>query len=576
MEDFGANVEDGVGTPSSATTTQAKKAKVRSKSKNSNASTGSGVDVSLSKQTSAQPKKASAAKAAKTAKAAKVAQAAKAAKAESAVAGEPDLASEHSDKAATKTRARARAKAKGSTKANDTSGAAPLLAGTEQDLQTELDVPLAASETPSASSLRGNQDVDSVMSSSEQAAHASHTLNASHVLSAGTLASSSTSSPLTSRSINSPASSVKAVFAAKNGGRKVTMQDVARHAGVSYQTVSRVLNTPDKVSEATRRKIDQAIAELKYVPNLLARQLGKAERNVIGVVNVPRAMQPSTGVLTYLKDLADKHGYKLMLVVLENPTYDNLKQCMDELHSQMISKVLINAPLSTEIADRVTQEYQESKLIFLDVDPLCPVLNVCFNPLDGTLASIRYLKELGHKKIVIIRGPSGEITSDLRYDAWVRCAKTMGLEIVAVEEGAWTSESGYNAMQRLIDQSCDFTAVVSGNDEMALGAEAVLNQYDLRVPQDVSVIGYDNIVDSAFFLPALTTVNLDRKMQIEIAFRKLISDDTSSSLLPTNLVIRQSCCPPRANNPTDFRSISKALRNIALRLEEAAKDAALP
>ncbi len=564
MEDFSANVEDGVGTPASATTTQAKKAKVRSKSKNSNASTGSGVDVSLSKHTSAQPKKASAAKAAKTAKTAK---AAKAAKAESAVAGEPDLASGHSDKVATKTRA----KAKGQTKANDTSGAAPLLAGTEQDLQTELDVPLAASETPAASSLSGNKDEDSVMSASEQAASASHTLNASHVLT-----SSSISSPLTSHSINSPASNVKAVFAAKNGCRKVTMQDVARHAGVSYQTVSRVLNTPDKVSEATRRKIDQAIAELKYVPNLLARQLGKAERNVIGVVNVPRAMQPSTGVLTYLKDLADKHGYKLMLVVLENPTYDNLKQCMDELHSQMISKVLINAPLSTEIADRVTQEYQESKIIFLDVDPLCPVLNVCFNPLDGTLASIRYLKELGHKKIVIIRGPSGEITSDLRYDAWVRCAKTMGLEIVAVEEGEWTSESGYNAMQRLIDQSCDFTAVVSGNDEMALGAEAVLNQYDLRVPQDVSVIGYDNIVDSAFFLPALTTVNLDRKMQIEIAFRKLISDDTSSSLLPTNLVIRQSCCPPLANNPTDFRSISKALRNIALHLEEAAKDAALP
>ena len=166
MEDFSANVEDGVGTPASATTTQAKKAKVRSKSKNSNASTGSGVDVSLSKQTSAQPKKASAAKAAKTAKTAK---AAKAAKAESAVAGEPDLASGHSDKVATKTRA----KAKGQTKANDTSGAAPLLAGTEQDLLTELDVPLAASETPSASSLRGNQDVDSVMSSSEQAAPAS-------------------------------------------------------------------------------------------------------------------------------------------------------------------------------------------------------------------------------------------------------------------------------------------------------------------------------------------------------------------------------------------------------------------
>lgn len=368
----------------------------------------------------------------------------------------------------------------------------------------------------------------------------------------------------------------QAIFAGKSSGRKVTMQDVARYAGVSYQTVSRVLNTPDKVSEATKRKIDQAISELKYVPNLLARQLGKAERNVIGIVNVPRAMQPSTGVLSYLKDLADKHGYKLMLVVLEQPTYDNLKQCMDELHSQMISKVLINAPLNTEVAERVSQEYSESKIIFLDVDPLSPVLNVCFNPLDGTLASIRYLKDLGHKKIAIIRGPSGEVTSDLRYDSWVRCSTSMGLEIVATQEGAWTSESGYMAARRLIDQTSDFTALVVGNDEMALGAAAVLNQYELKVPQDVSIIGYDNIVDSAFFLPALTTVNLDRKMQIEMAFRKLISDDASSSVLPTNLVIRQSCCPPLTSNPTDFRTLANCLRNIALRLDGATKDASLP
>lgn len=357
----------------------------------------------------------------------------------------------------------------------------------------------------------------------------------------------------------------------KSCSRKVTMHDVARHAGVSYQTVSRVLNTPDKVSEATRQKIDQAISELKYVPNLLARQLGKAERNVIGVINATRAMQSSTGGLMLLKSLADKQGFKLMLLLLEYPTYDNLKQCMDELHSQMISKVLINAPINTELAELMVQEYPDSKIIFLDVDPLSPVQNVCFNPFDGTLASVRYLRDLGHKKIAIIRGPSGEVTSDLRFTSWQRCADSLGIDIVSVQEGDWSSEGGYIAMKRLIDQSSDFSALILGNDEMALGAMAVLHQYNLNVPHDMSLIGYDNIVDSAFFLPALTTVSLNRKQQIEIAFTKLISDDTTSSLLPTDLVIRNSCSRPHSHSGVDLRLLASTLRNLALRLDVASQ-----
>lgn len=358
-----------------------------------------------------------------------------------------------------------------------------------------------------------------------------------------------------------------ALGGAKYLNKKVTMQDVARYAGVSYQTVSRVLNSPDKVSPSTRQKIDQAISELKYVPNLLARQLGKAERNVIGIINVPRAMHPTTGVLTFLKELADKQSYKIMILVVEQASYNNLKQCMDELHSQMISKILINAPISTEIAERIHNEYKESKIIFLDVDPLCPVLNVCFNPLDGTLATIRYLKELGHKKIAFIRGPEGEITSDIRYNSWVRCAQTSGLEVVATEIGDWSSKSGYDCMMRLLNNSYDFTALISGNDEMALGAQAVLSQHGLKVPQDISVVGYDNIVDSAFFQPPLTTVGLDRRQQIEIAFNKLISEDTTSSVLPTNLVIRQSCAQPPRENNVDYKAIAETLRNIALKLD---------
>lgn len=349
--------------------------------------------------------------------------------------------------------------------------------------------------------------------------------------------------------------------------KKVTMLDVAQRAGVSYQTVSRVLNNPDKVSPNTRKKIDEAIAELKYVPNMLAQQLGKSERNVIGIINVPRAIHPATSVLSPLKKLADSRGYKVMIMVIDVPSYDSLRQCLSELQSQMVNKILINAPLSTEPAMQLCAEFPDCKIVFLDVDPICPVLNVCFNSYDGTAASMRYLSELGHKKIALIRGPKGQVTSDLRYDSWIKCAASLNMEIVAEAEGDWSSQSGFDCMTKLLDHCREFTALVAGNDEMALGAQAVLHKYGLRVPQDISIIGYDDIVDSAFFLPPLTSISLDRNRQIELAFHKLIGSDNTSSVLSTNLVVRSSCAPVSGGNGVDFRDMAEAMRKMALQLE---------
>lgn len=352
-----------------------------------------------------------------------------------------------------------------------------------------------------------------------------------------------------------------------NFSKKITMQDVAKYAGVSYQTVSRVLNTPEKVAPDTRVRIEQAIADLKYVPNLLARQLGMSERKVIGFLNISRSLRIPATLMSDLQSMADKMEYKVFISLIEDVSYESVKNCISDLNSQMVYKILINAPVISSIAEQLVKDFPESKLIFLDVDPFCPVLNVSFNPYDGTVSSIKYLSSLGHKKVVLICGPEGNISSDLRYRAWITGLENQNMEIVYSQSGDWSTLSGYNVMTSILSHTRDFTAVISANDEMALGAIAALNRNGIQVPKDVSIVGYDNLEEGAFFNPPLTSIALDQKQQIEIAFKKLFSDDNTSVVLSTNLVIRQSCAKAITKDDISPKKIAAHLREIAAIIE---------
>lgn len=352
-----------------------------------------------------------------------------------------------------------------------------------------------------------------------------------------------------------------------NISKKITMQDVAKYAGVSYQTVSRVLNTPEKVALDTRMRIEKAIAELKYVPNLLARQLGKSERNVIGFLNISRSLRIPATLMADLQSMADKMEYKVFISLVEDVSYESVKSCIHDLNSQMVYKILVNAPVNSNLAEQLAKDFPESKIVFLDVDPFCPVLNVSFNPYDGTLSSIRYLSSLGHKKVVLLCGPKGNISSELRYKAWISGLASQNMEVVYSKSGDWSTLSGYNAMTAILAHTQDFTAVISANDEMALGAIAALNNHGIRVPEDVSIVGYDNLDEGAFFNPPLTSISIDQKQQLQIAFKKLFTDDNSSVVLSTTLVIRKSCAKAFGQDDISPRKLASSLREIAATIE---------
>ena len=350
--------------------------------------------------------------------------------------------------------------------------------------------------------------------------------------------------------------------------KKITMHDVAERAGVSYQTVSRVLNNSCNVSQATREKIEQAIADLKYVPNLLAQQLSKHERMLIGLVNVTYNLSAPGDVVNRVRFYALRHNYELLITLIEENTLDQMEHAITRLKAQMVDKLLINVPLSNDIASKLVRDNPDCTLVFLDVDPFCPVLNVCFNPYDGTIASIIHLSDLGHRKIALIPGPENIVSSELRHNSWLDGLKSHGMTAVACVHGDWSSKSGYDAMMKILHQTREFSAVLVGNDQMALGAMNALNVCGLRVPQDISVVGYDNTRDSAYFCPPLTTVDLDRDLQCRIAVEKLVNGqgDSVSSVLPTSLITRQSCARV-THDQYSLSDVAASLHEIARKLE---------
>ena len=350
--------------------------------------------------------------------------------------------------------------------------------------------------------------------------------------------------------------------------KKVTMQDVAKKAGVSYQTVSRVLNNSCNVSPSTKEKIEQAIADLKYVPNLLAQELAKKERKVLGIISTAVLSQASVDVAASVRRYAMNSGYSVDFSLLDNHNYDGIQEALLEMRSRLITKVIINVPVDSADAIKLTADNTDITILFVDVDPYCPVLNVTFNPSDGTLFSVSHLRQLGHQKIALLAGPEGLSSSDSRLKCWREGLKINNLEEVCLFRGDWSAQSGYLATVKLLRDYHDFTAILVANDQMALGAISALQQANKSVPEDISVIGYDDYADSAYYIPSLTSVHLDRDLQCKLAVEKLIKDDKAvvSSVLPTTLVVRKSTDKVNGNRK-DLKALTKALRDAASILE---------
>ncbi|WP_312062069.1 LacI family DNA-binding transcriptional regulator [Pantoea septica] len=349
--------------------------------------------------------------------------------------------------------------------------------------------------------------------------------------------------------------------------RAITLDDVARLAGVSYQTVSRVLNHSQQVSPRTRAKVEAAMQQLNYVPNRVAQQLaGKATRT-LGLATSDLALMAPAQIASAIQQRASRDGYHLVIAMR---SYNSAAETVNELLAQRVDALMINLPLSAAEAEQIQTLCGDKPAIFMDVEPQAQVAQCQYSNARGARAAVEHLIALGHRQIGLLSGPAQAISAQLRETAWREALATHRLTPFCALRGDWSAQSGYQAMlQQLPDRLPQ--ALLVANDQMALGAMRALHQHGVAIPGDISVVGYDDTAESAWYQPPLTTVRQDLQalgeLCVETLLARLQDAPPPSRPLEPALVLRATTAAPGGEGP-DREALAQQLQRIARQLQQ--------
>ena len=330
--------------------------------------------------------------------------------------------------------------------------------------------------------------------------------------------------------------------------RRVSMADVARAAGVSAQTVSRVSTGHPRVIEETRKRVLAAMKELGYRPNGAARALKRGQFRTLGVILFSLDSTGNSRTLDAIASHAAARGYGITLIPVSVPTEAAVLGAFGRLEELAVDGVI--AIMEIHLLDATT----------LGLPPGMPVVVVDSNAEhdyrvvdtdqgDGATQAVDLLLELGHQTVWHIAGPPESFASRRREAAWRSVLAAAGRDVPEPLRGDWSAESGFLAGHRLPDDgSC--TAVFVANDQMALGVLRALSDRGLLVPQDISVVGFDDVPEAGWYQPPLTTIHQDfaevgrRCVESVIAQIEGQPATTGPDLVPTRLVVRDSSAAP--------------------------------
>ncbi|WP_437615264.1 LacI family DNA-binding transcriptional regulator [Erwinia sp. V71] len=352
--------------------------------------------------------------------------------------------------------------------------------------------------------------------------------------------------------------------------RSVTLDDVAKLAGVSYQTVSRVLNHSDQVSAATREKVRAAMAQLNYVPNRVAQQLaGKASRS-IGLATTDLMLQAPAQIASAIQHRAAALGYQLVIAMADKPGFSAAQAAVNELLAQRVDGLLLNLPLPNEEAQALAQISGQRPCLFMDVASDAAVSHCQFSASQGARQGVEHLHALGHRRIALITGPLDAVSAMQRFQAWQQVLAEYGLQPHAVYQGDWSAQSGYQAVTSLLPDNLP-TALLVANDQMALGAMRALHQHGIAIPGQVSVVGYDDTAESAWYQPPLTTIRQDIRLLGEQSVDRLVAaiqrqTQQATAPLATELVIRETTTSVQP--AADIQQIARQLTTLAQQLRQ--------
>lgn len=327
------------------------------------------------------------------------------------------------------------------------------------------------------------------------------------------------------------------------------MADVAAVAGVSHQTVSRVLNGLPGVRPETKERVEAAIAELGYRRNLAARMLASARSQSVGVIVSGSSQFGPAHVLLGLEEAARDTAYRLELVNVAAVSPDAFHQAVGQLLERAVEALVVIVPHESVLSEAQSVELPIPVLV-VEGDLSRTPLTAGVDNVEGARLATRHLLELGHATVHHLAGPAGWAEARARIEGWEAELSAWGREVPEVRwAGDWSAASGYEA-GRSIARDASVTAVFVANDQMAIGMMRALHEEGRRVPEELSVVGFDDLPEARFFVPALTTVRQDftelGRRVMEVLARVLDRGERPSvELVPTQLQVRESTAAPR-------------------------------
>ncbi|MEV7176150.1 LacI family DNA-binding transcriptional regulator [Kitasatospora sp. NPDC093679] len=331
--------------------------------------------------------------------------------------------------------------------------------------------------------------------------------------------------------------------------RQPVMADVAKLAGVSHQTVSRVLNGAPHVRPGTRDKVLAAIRELDYRPNSAARALVTRRSQTLGVVSFASTLYGPASMLDGIEQAARSAGYFVSVASLRSLDARSVQEAVDRLRDQGVEGVAVIAPQISAVG-AVSRLSSSVPVVAVGSGSRSRVPMVAVDNLTGAAAATRHLLDLGHGTVHHVAGPAGWLETQDRLDGWRRTLEESGAPVPQVYSGDWSARSGYEA-GRQIAADPEVTAVFCANDHMALGLLRALHEAGRPVPGEISVIGFDDIPESAYFTPPLTTVRQDfgelGRRALELLVEELagVAHARSHVLVAPEMVLRRSTGPAR-------------------------------
>jgi LacI family transcriptional regulator len=338
--------------------------------------------------------------------------------------------------------------------------------------------------------------------------------------------------------------------------KRATIRDVARRAGVSHQTVSRVINRETSVADTTRERVRRAIRELEYVPSAIARSLSSDRTHTLGMVTTDVSDHFFAEAVVGAEAEARKHGLFLIIGTIEEGAEDDESAYLQLMLERRIEGLVVARPrlratsgaLLRRLTSRVPVVEIASDVSVPDVD-LVDVDNR-----QGGLDATNLLIERRHRAIATITGPLGWPSARARLEGFrdaLRRATIAEPDGLVATGKDWGLESGSEATARLLESGKRFTAVFAQSDLLALGAIAHFRRRGVRVPEDISVVGYDDIPVAAFVDPPLTTVRQPMREVGALAVRLVIERAARSGAVPAHrhllrapLIVRKSVAAP--------------------------------